>query len=337
MARSNDFALTYLAAHEQAGMARINLAPLLHRIAEDPNYLFGPELQQLGGHCPVHGDTRKEDYEKVAINTLLAALYSDLRDHIGNRLPLDADGHLILHNPPESPHALDIADRAALDAAPADQVVALLRDSVCHLLDAIIKEWAIKLMVEEDRCRAEGSITELAAATYVLARALESSVLHTPSGYDMLSITKTGSHTALHVCWNLVESVPQLRPGLEEGACEDLARRSLKQILPLSMGSLGMLCQFMAAGRIEADDHQAIHPLRHDQTAFVYDDEKDVIVLNADLIEPTAMAGERHYTGCPAFYANGLINLYMEIVLAVAARYAIYTRLSAERAAKGPA
>ncbi|SMH59350.1 hypothetical protein [Azospirillum agricola] len=327
MARANNFALAYLAAHEEAGMTRINLAPLLHRIAEDPNYLFGEELQALGGHCPVHADTRKEDYEKVVINTLLAMLYGDLRDHIVARMPLDDDGHVILPNPPDSPHGLDVTDPAALDAADPDRLVGFLRDSICHLLDAIIKEWAVKVMVEEDRCRAEGTISEMAAASYLLAQALESSVLHSPSGYDMVSITKTGSHTALHVCWNLLESAPLLRPGLSAADYEDLARRSLKQILPLAMGSLGMLCQFMAAGRIEADDHQAIHPLDPDQSAFVYDEDQNVILLNPDLIEPTAMAGERHYTGCPAFYANGLINLYMEIVLALGARYGIYRRL----------
>ncbi|MCG5243604.1 hypothetical protein ACIU1J_04695 [Azospirillum doebereinerae] len=332
MARANDFALTYLAAHERAGMERINLAPVLRRILEDPNYLFGEELQNLGGHCPAHGDTRKEDYEKVVINTLLAMLYNDLRDHLMARMPLDGDGHVILPNPPESPHGLDVADPAGLAAADPDRMVGFLRDSICHLLDAIIKEWAVKVMVEEERCRAEGTITELAAASYVLAQALENSVLHSPSGYDMVSITKTGSHTALHVCWNLVESAPLLRPGLDAAGYEDLARRSLKQILPLAMGSLGMLCQFMAAGRIEADDHQAIHPLRADQSAFVYDADQNVILLNADLIEPTAMEGERHYTGCPAFYANGLINLYMEVVLALAVRYDVYRRLQGKAA-----
>ncbi len=336
MARANDFALAFLAAHEEAGMTRINLAPILHRIAEDPNYLFGEDLQKLGGHCPVHGDTRREDYEKVTVNALLAMLYNDLREHIVARMPLDPDGNLVLATPPDSPHGLDFADPAGLNAAEPDRMVGFLRDSVCHLLDAIIKEWAIKRMVEEDRCRSEGTITELAAASFVLARALESSVLHTPSGYDMLSITKTGSHTALHICWNLVESTPLLCPGLTAAAYDDLARRSLKQILPLSMGSLGMLCQFMEAGRIEADDHQAIHPLRPDQQAFVHDGEQDIILLNAALIEPTAMAGERHYTGCPAFYANGLINLYMEIVLALAARYGIYERLQG-KAARGKA
>ncbi|MFD1624191.1 hypothetical protein [Azospirillum griseum] len=327
MARPNDFALAYLAAHDTAGMTRINLAPLLHRIAEDPNYLFGQELHQLGGHCPVHGDTRKEDYEKVAINALLALLYADLRAHIMNRLPLDEDGHIVLSNPPESPHGLDFADPAGLAAAEPLRLIAFLRDAVCHLLDAIIRDWAVKVMLEEDRCRTEGTITELAAACFVLSQSLNSSVLHSPSGYDMLSITKTGSHTALHVCWNLVESAPLLRPGLDTPRYDDLARRSLKQMLPLAMGSLGMLCQFMTAGGIEADDHQAIHPLRPDQTAFLYDADQDIILLNSALIEPTAMVGERHYTGCPAFYANGLINLYMEIVLALAAHHGIYQRL----------
>ncbi len=328
MSRNSNFAQTYFAAHEEAGMARVSLAPLLSRIAEDPNYLFGQELQSLGGQCPAHADTRKEDYEKVAINALLAFLYNDLREHIIARMPLDGDGHVVLSNPPDSPHGLDVADAAALDAAPVDTLIGFLRDSICHLLDAIIKDWAIKVMAEEERCRAEGSITPLAAASFVLANTLESSVLHSPSGYDMLSITKTGSHTALHVCWNLCESAPMLRPGLTLDQYDDLSRRSLKQVLPLAMGSLGMLCQFMGAGFIEADDHQAIHPLPAHQTAFVYDEDEPggMIVLNADLIEPTAQAGERHYTGCPAFYANGLINLFMEIVLSVAARHDIYGR-----------
>ncbi len=329
MARSNDFALNYLAAHEQAGMTRINLAPVLHRIAEDPNYLFAEELQRLAGHCPAHADTRKEDYEKVTINTLLAFLYTDLREHIVNRMPLDADGHIVLCNPPDSPHGLDIADTAALDAAPAETLIGFLRDSICHLLDAIIKDWAIKVLREEERCRAEGTITPLAGASFVLGNALEACALHAASGYDMLSITKTGSHTALHVAWNLCESAPMLKPGLTLAEYDDLARRSLKQVLPLSMGSLGMLCQFMGAGHIEADDHQAIHPLPRHQTAFLYDGDAPggMIVLNGDLIEPTAQPGERHFTGCPAFYAAGLINLYMEIVLSVAARYDIYGRI----------
>ncbi|ALG72733.1 hypothetical protein VY88_16355 [Azospirillum thiophilum] len=332
MARTNDFALAYASAHEEAGMTRINLAPILHRIAEDPNYFFSDELLALAGHCPAHGDTRKEDFEKVAINTLLGVLYVDLRDHIIARMPLDETGQLRLSTPPDSPHGLDFTDPENMAAADPDRMVGFLRDSVCHLLDAVIKDWAIKVMVEEEHCREEGTITELAAAGYVLGRELQKSVLHGPSGYDMLSITKTGSHTALHVCWNLVEAAPLLRPGLEAAAYDDLVRRSLKQVLPLAMGSLGMLCQFMAAGRIEADDHQAIHPLRPDQSAFLYDPDKDLIVLNTDLIEPTAMVGERHYTGCPAFYANGLINLYMEIVLTLAAQHGMYVRLQGRAA-----
>jgi hypothetical protein len=219
-------------------------------------------------------------------------------------------------------------------AAPPDVFCSVLRDATCHLLDGLITGWAIDLVREEEYFRSQGSgtISLEAAATFVLRTVLEHSSLYQRAGYDMLSITKTGSHTALHVCWNLVEAAPLLRPGLDAAAYDDLARRSLKQVLPLAMGSLGMLCQFMAAGKIEADDHQAIHPLRTDQSAFLYDPDKDLIVLNTDLIEPTAMAGERHYTGCPAFYANGLINLYMEIVLTLAAQYGMYMRLQ-DRAA----
>ena len=54
MARTNDFALTYASAHEEAGMTRINLAPILHRIAEDPNYLLSEELLALARPSPAH-------------------------------------------------------------------------------------------------------------------------------------------------------------------------------------------------------------------------------------------------------------------------------------------
>lgn len=330
MARSNDFAQIYFERHEQAGMARVNLATILHRIGDDPNYLFSQELRQMAGHCPIHQDTRQEDYEKVTINSLLAFLYADLRDHITQRLPLDETGHIILHTPPDSPHGLDIDNTAQLAAADPRQLVGFLRDAVCHLLDAIIKDWAIKVMVEEEHCRNSGEITPLAAAAFVLGDVLASAELHAASGYDMLSITKTGSHTALHVCWNLCEAAALLRPGLTAGQYEDLARRSLKQVLPLAMGSLGMLCQFMEAGGIEASDHQAIHPLPANQTAFFYDDSRGegLIMLDPALSQPTATPGEKHYTGCPAFFAAGLINLYMEIALAVVARYQVYARLS---------
>ncbi|WP_207462453.1 hypothetical protein [Azospirillum sp. SYSU D00513] len=335
MARQNDFALTFLAAHEEAGMTRINLATLLHRIAESPDYLFGEELKSLGGHCPVHADTRREDYEKVTVNTLLALLYGSLREHVIARLPLDADGRLQLPNPPDSPHGLDVADADGLAAAEPERLVGFLRDSSCHLLDALIKGWVIKVMAEEERCRTVGEITETAAASFVLANALDSSLLYAPSGYDLLSITKTGSHTAMHVCWNLAEAAPLLRPGLTTAEYDDLVRRSLKQILPLAMGSLGMLVQYMEAGGIEAEDHQAIHPLPLNQTAFVYDGSQPggLVVLDPALIAPTANPGERHFTGCPAFYANGTINLYMEIVLTVAAQYDVYRRVQARQAA----
>lgn len=331
MARSNDFALAFNAAHEEAGMIRIAVQQLLHKIAADPGFLFGEEFgSQLGGGCPIHADTRQEDFDKVVVNTTLSVLYEDLRSHIIAGLPLTPEGGLIMPPPPDSPHGLDPADFETLKTVPAETLCAFLRDCSCHLLDALIRTWAIKVMAEEERCRTDGGeITTMAAASFVLGNRLDTSDLYMPSGYNLLSITRTGSHTALHICWNLLESAPLLAPGLSPEEYGDLVRRSLKHVLPLSMGSLGMLVHYMETTGIEAEDHQAIHVLPVHQTAFVYDPTLDggSIHLNPESIAPVAKPGERYYTGCPAFYTTGMIKLYMEIVLAVASEYGVFERL----------
>lgn len=336
MNRSNDFALAYLAAHAEAGMTRINLSQVLNRIGEDPGYLFGEEFVNLAGQCPVHAGTRQEDYDKVVVNATLAVLYDDLRAHITAGLPLDPDGRLILLTPPESPHGLTPDDREALAAADPEVLCGFLRDCSCTLLDALIRAWAVKVMAEEERCRSEGKeITTMAAASFMLGNRLETSELYVPSGYNLLSITKTGSHTALHVCWNLLESAPMLLPGRTAAEYVEILRRSVKHVLPLSMGSLGMLVQYMEATGIEAEDHQAIHVLPFGQTAFVYDADLDggSIRLNLDAIRPEAKPGEHYYTGCPAFYVTGLIKLYLEIALAVATEYNVFDRLQTRKPA----
>lgn len=335
MTRSNDFALAYNAAHEEAGLTRVNVTQVMHRIAADPGYLLGEEFGQLAGQCPVHHGTRPEDYDKVVVNTTLTVLYEDLRTHVLNGLPLTADGGLALLTPPESPHGLDPNDHEALAAVSAETLCSFLRDCSCTLLDALIRAWAVKVMAEEERCRAEGEITPMAAASFALDQRLSTSELYVPSGYNLLSITKTGSHTALHVCWNLLEASVMLAPGKSAAEYTELIRRSLKHVVPLSMGSLGMLVQYMEATGIEAEDHQAIHVLPFTQTAFLYDNTEDggVIRLNPDFIKPTAKEGEHYYTGCPGFYATNMIKMYMEIALMIAVDYGVFDRLQERRPA----
>lgn len=328
--RPNDFALAYTAAHNEAGMTRVSVAHLLDRIDKEPDFLFSEDFtKKLGGQCPVHHGARPEDFEKIVVNTTLAHLYEPLRQHITKRLPLTPEGFIDLPSPPESPTGLDTKDREGLAKAPAEQLCSFLRDCSCHLLDAMIREWAIAVMTEEDRCRQDGQITSIAAASYMLNKTLGESLLYKKSGYDILSITKTGSHTALHVCWNVVEVAPMLLPGLTAEEYEAIIRRSLKHVVPLSMGSLGMLVTYMSKTKTEHEDHLAIHALTPDQTAFIVADEKGepVIQLDPNQIEPFAKEGEHHYTGCPAFYVNGMIKLYLEIVLAIAYDYQVYDRL----------
>lgn len=329
MARSNDFALAYLAAHEQAGMRRINITQILQKVAADSSYLFDPEFGRLGGQCPVHPGTRQEDFDKVVVNTALALLYEDLRSDLISGLPLREDGSLILPAPVDSPHGLHPDDPEGLAAATPAALSNFLRDASCNLLDALIRRWAVKVMAEEERSRTSGEITPMAAASFVLGERLDISELYAPSGYNLLSITKTGSHTALHVCWNLLEAAPLLVPGLSDEAYTDLVTRSLKHVVPLSMGSLGMLVHYMELTRTEADDHLAVHILPTDQTGFVYDAELDggTICLAPEHIHPSSKPGEHYYTGCPAFYTTGLIKLYMEIALTIALQYKVFERM----------
>lgn len=336
MARPNDFAQAFAAAHAEAGLTRIPLAPILQRIAAEPGYLFDEDLRRLGGHCPAHPDTRREDYEKIVVNATLAFLYDSLRTHIANSLPLAEDGRLVLPAPPDPPpgplSGLRPDDAEGLAAVPAETLCAFLRDCSCHMLDALIKEWAVQVLAEEERCRQQGDeITAGAAASFVLTGVLEDSDLYRKPGYDILSITKAGSHTALHACWCLAEAGPLLVPGREDAFYDDLARRSLKQLLPLPTASLGMFVHYMIAAGIEAPDHQATHVLPPDQKAFVYDGEQGVVRLDTGPIAPSAKPGERYYTGCPAFYVTGMIEMYMEIVLAIALEYGVYGRLQERR------
>ncbi|KAA0576556.1 hypothetical protein FZ983_23365 [Azospirillum sp. B21] len=341
--RSNDFAQTFNTAHGEAGLGRVSIAHILQRIQADPNFLFSEEFRQGGGQCPFHAGKAEgapkdvaegsapipqDDADKVAVNSLLALLFNRLRDHIAETLPFDAEGRPMLPIPPRSPHGLDPADRAAMAAAAPDVFCSVLRDATCHLLDGLITGWAVGLVQEEEYFRSQGSgaISLEAAATFVLRSVLEHSPLYQRAGYDMLSITKTGSHTAIHICWALVEAAPLLVPGRDAAFYDDLVRRSLKQIVPLSMASLGMLVHYMEESGIEPADGLAVHRLPKDQTAFVLDG-NGLIRLNADPIVTFAKPGERYYTGCPAFYTTNLIKLYLDIVAGLALEYSVYDRL----------
>lgn len=330
MARINDFALAYNAAHEQAGLTRISVSHILKKIEEDPNYLFGEDFGKLGGHCPIHHDTRSEDYDKVVVNTTLALLYPSLVQHMAARMPLAEDGRLLVPAAPQSPYGLDPNNEPAMDAARPEIICAALRDCMCHLLDALIREWAIGVFAEEERCRQEGEITDAAAASFLLEQRLTTCELYAPSDYNLLSITCTGSHTALHVCWSLIESAPLLAPGKTDAEYDALLRRSGRHMAALATGSLGMLVQYLGAANIEADDHQATHVLPTDQKAFFLDYEADpegVILLSTAPIKPSAQPGEHYYTGCPAVYTQGMIKFYMELCLVVADQYDVYKRL----------
>jgi len=338
-ARSNDFAQTFNTAHGEAGLGRVSIAHILQRVQTDPNFLFSQEFRQGAGQCPFHaGKTDgvaegapsipQDDADKVAVNSLLALLFNRLRDHIAGKLPFDADGRPMLPIPPRSPHGLDPADRAAMAAAAPDVFCSVLRDATCHLLDGLITGWAVDLVREEEYFRSQGSgeISLEAAATFVLRTVLEHSPLYQRAGYDMLSITKTGSHTAIHICWAMVEAAPLLVPGQDAAFYDDLVHRSLKQIVPLSMSSLGMLVHYMEESGIEPPDGLAVHRLPKDQKAFILD-ANGLIRLNADPIVTFAKPGERYYTGCPAFYTTNLIKLYLDIVAGLALDYSVYDRL----------
>ena len=328
MSRSNDFANAFANAHTEAGLTRVSVAHILQTIQKDPSFLFSQELRSGGGKCPMHASGNTDDADKVTVNTLLAFLFERLRDHIAKTLPLDESGQVMLPIPPLSPHGLNPADRAAVKAAPLEVMASVLRDATCHLLDGLISGWAAELLAEEEYYRSKGSgeISADAAATFVLRTVLEDSALYQRAGYDMLSITKTGSHTAIHICWAMVEAAPILKPGLDAAAYDDLVRRSLKQVVPLSMASLGMLVHYMEASGIEPPDGLAIHLLPKDQTAFVLD-ENGLICLNTEPITRFAKPEERHYTGCPAFYTPGFIKLYLDIVASIALDYGVYDRL----------
>lgn len=343
-ARSNDFAQTFNTAHGEAGLGRVSIAHILQRIQSDPNFLFSDDFRKGAGQCPFHAGKSEgatdgaapipqapipqDDADKVAVNSLLALLFNRLRDHIAAKLPFDADGRPMLPIPPRSPHGLDPADRAAMAAAEPDVFCSVLRDATCHLLDGLITGWAVDLVQEEEYFRSQGSgeISLEAAATFVLRTVLEHSPLYQRAGYDMLSITKTGSHTAIHICWAMVEAAPLLVPGRDAAFYDDLVHRSLKQIVPLSMASLGMLVHYMEESGIEPADGLAVHRLPKNQTAFVLD-ANGLIRLNADPIVTFAKPGERYYTGCPAFYTTNLIKLYLDIVAGLALDYGVYDRL----------
>lgn len=328
MSRSNDFALAFAAAHTDTGLTRVSVTHVLQKIAEDPSFLFSDELRTLGGQCPMHAGTQQDDLDKVTVNTLLAFLFHGLRAHIEHYLPRDAEGRVVLPVPPRSPHALDPTDRAGLAAAPADVLCSFLRDSTCHLLDGLIGGWVVDVLAEEEQCRAQGGggITAVAAASFVLRSVLEGSDLYQRAGYDLLSITRTGSHTAIHICWALAEAAPLLVPGRDAGFYDDLVRRSLKQVVPLSVASLGMLVHYMEASGMEPPDGLAIHSLPPGQQAFELD-EAGLIRLRAEPITGFKKPDERYYTGCPAFYAPGLIKLYMDVVASIALENGVYGKL----------
>ncbi|HYE00334.1 MAG TPA: hypothetical protein VEH84_13200 [Alphaproteobacteria bacterium] len=312
----------YVDAHAEAGLARVPLAPLLRRLREDPGLLDPATPFDLGRLGVDLTGLSQRNREELHVNLLLALLFEDLADYVRPRL---------LEHPKsftEGPFEGRMPRRGRFGAEELRQAyLADLRDASLAMVNSFIGYWQRGLAQQDFILNAARQPPNLLTAAWRQLYALmDGSEYYRKAGYDITTIAVTGSNTALHICWSLVEVAPLLAPGSDAAGYEALVRRSRKEVLPLAIGSLGMLVTYMEASGLHPPSSLAVHPMPADQTAFRLESEAGgpVMRLQGAAVEPFRREGDGAYTGCPAFYVPGFIESYLDWVIAIAAHYGVY-------------
>lgn len=296
------FAQLYRQAHGKAGLSRLPVAALL-------DWLTGrggdaSDIDSLISHGqPVSGD----NLDRVKGNVFLAFLFHDLRHKL--------DAHM------QAARRAGTGPFAPLPPGlPQAQKLNRLRAQSCVSLNQVLEAWAADLGNRSAPACPFARMARFAKGFF------KGSALYARADHDMVSISKTGSNTALHMCFSLVEAALHLGLDLPANEWRAALWRSRKELKTLAAGSLGMIVTFLHASHLEPEGESAVNPTSGDACAFRLEQGAEGVRLRLDSrpIKPFSTGHDQLYTGCPAFHVSGMIEMYLDWVLDIAAFHGLH-------------
>ncbi|WP_148293962.1 hypothetical protein [Azospirillum sp. B4] len=314
-APSGSFARAYQEAHADAGIQRLAVTPVL-------------EMMDLTG-------------DPDALDTYLALAHADLTLSADNIDRLKGNLHLVFlfrdfrHRLGAAMGRMKDTGSGPFAALPswmsAQHRFGLLRTAGCLGLNRELDAWMADLDARgatrgETRGAPEAPIAcPFGRMARAASRFFKGSALYQRADHSVLSIAKTGSNTALHVCWSLVEAAYHLGVDLPPAEWRAMLWRSRKEIATLASGSLGMIVAFLEAAHLHPHGDSAVNPTTHEGSPFrlVGEGPDRRLDLRLDGIHPVTTGHDRLFTGCPAFHVSGMIDTYLSWVLDIALHHGL--------------
>jgi hypothetical protein len=299
----NSFAQLYRQAHQKVGMNRLGVAAILDWLTQRGGDADGLDAVLHDG-TPMTPDNR----DRVKGNLFLSFLFHDLRGRLDAQMRLCRAQGLGPFQP--MPYGLSQA-----------QKLNWLRSQSCIALNQVLEDWAAAVQMRPLSACPFARMARFAKSFF------KGSSLYRRAEHDMVSISKTGSNTALHMCFSLVEAALRLQLEEEGQAWRAVLWRSRKELKTLASGSLGMIVTFLHASQLEPEGESAVNPTAGETCAFYLDEGPDGARLRLDPgpIRPFSTGHDRVYTGCPAFHVAGMIEMYLEWVLDIALAHGLDT------------
>lgn len=296
------FAQAYRMAHARAGLSRMGVTGLLDWLAGRGGDADGIDARLEDGQ-PITPDNR----DRVKGNLFLSFLFHDLRDKLAAHMQVAKSAG----NGPFAPLPPGLSQAQKLN---------WLRAQACVSLNLVLDEWAAGLAARPASGCPFARMARFAKGFF------KGSALYARADHDMVSISKTGSNTALHMCFSLVEASLHLGVDLGPAPWRAAMWRSRKELKTLAAGSLGMIVTFLHASKLEPEGESAVNPTSGEACAFRVDHDADGVRLRLDPrpITPFSTGNDRLYTGCPAFHVGGMIEMYLDWVLDLALHHGLH-------------
>lgn len=296
------FAQQYRQAHAKAGLSRLGVGAILDWLTRRGGDAQGIDTLLEDG-APLTPDNR----DRVKGNLFLSFLFHDLRDRLRGHM----DVARAAGTGPFAPLPSGLSQQQKLN---------WLRAQACISLNLVLDEWAVSLAGKPAPACPFARMARFAQGFF------KGSALYARADHDMVSISKTGSNTALHMCFSLVEASLHLGLDLPADRWRDAMWRSRKELKTLAAGSLGMIVTFLHASKLEPEGESAVNPTTGEACAFRIEHASDGVRLRLDgrSITPFSTGNDRIYTGCPAFHVSGMIEMYLDWVLDLAIHHGLF-------------
>jgi hypothetical protein len=296
------FAQLYRQAHGKAGLSRLGVGAILDWLMRRGGDAQGIDTL-LDDGLPLTSDNR----DRVKGNLFLSYLFHDLRD----KLHIHMEAARAAGDGPFAPLPKGLTQQQKLN---------WLRAQACISLNLVLDEWAADLAAKPTPACPFARMARFAQGFF------KGSALYARADHDMVSISKTGSNTALHMCFSLVEASLHLGLDMAVPAWRDAMWRSRKELKTLAAGSLGMIVTFLHTSKLEPEGESAVNPTTGEACAFKVEHAPDGVRLRLDArsITPFSTGNDRIYTGCPAFHVSGMIEMYLDWVLDLAIHHGLH-------------